>query len=458
MQNDSNSDGKNELLAYDGFYIRDHRGVMQPDVYEWASFMIEKYKFIHSERGNFVYSGTHYRPISDSEIEYLLSETTLNQAKPNHRAGFIKTLLSKAYKPMSFFDKSDGLINLENGIFDIRNDKLLPHTHEIFFNYCLDTKYDASATCDEWMAFLDRIFPDCDEFKIISAQIFGYILYGGDPWLHKAFVLYGEGRNGKSTFLHILQRLIGKNNFSSVSLSNINKPFSAVNLDGKLANIVGESPTDKINAEIFKEATSGGYITASKKYQDEYEFECQARFIFACNDFPKFGENTVGMQERLYFIPFNRYFEKHERDGNIKFKLETELPGILNWAISGLASLLEQKYLPDTDATQHLMDEYNVESDSVYAWAKEAIRRDDGIVAPRTSKDLYSIYRTFCDESGRHAVGINTFAKRFKKYLRFQSWFDETIMFNKEHKYYRYLSVAGSKQGSTLDVFSYAKH
>lgn len=447
-----------ELEKYDGFYYRDQRGNLQPDVYEWANYMIERYHFVHGAGGNYIYDKNFYRKISDSEIEFLLSYTTLERAKPTHRSGFIKTLLSKAFKPPEYFKLPDGKINLNNGIFDLKENKLIPHSSEYFFTYCLPIDYDPKAGCDGWLNFLANIFPDNLEYVIIIAQIFGYVLIGGDQWLHKAFVLYGEGRNGKSTLLHILQKLIGKNNFSSVSLSNINKPFSAVNLDGKLANIVGESPTDKINAEIFKEATSGGYITAAKKYQDEYEFECQARFIFACNELPRFGENTVGMQERLYFIPFKKYFNKNERDRNIKSRLETELPGILNWALMGLRMLLDNGYLPETSATVELMDEYNSEIDSVYSWAKEYITYDPTLSVPYSAKELYNMYKISMQNTGRHIVSDATFSKRLRKYLKSQGWFKESDMFDKMNKKYRYIVVGGVKKCDNLSQQSSFNH
>lgn len=437
-----------------GFYIKTKSGLI-PDYNGWSDYIKENYNFFTSNSGDYIYDKDiyHYRNITEIELFSILDQTTCGKALPNHYTNFIKALRGKSFRNDNFFNKNHKLINLKNGILNVETRELMPHSPKYFFNYCVPIEYDKDATCHEWMAFLDRIFPENGEFKIITSQIFGYILYGGDQWLHKAFVLYGEGRNGKSTFLHILQKLLGKNNFSSVSLSSLNKPFSVVNLVGKLANITGETPSDKINAEIFKEATSGGMLTGAKKFQDEFDFECNTRFIFACNEMPKFGENTIGMQERLYFIPFKQYFDKKERNGSIKLTLEKEMSGILNWALSGLEILLDERYLPETEASNQLMDDYNCENDSVYAWAKENIELSLDLTHRVKTGYLYNIYKSSISETGRHCVSDQTFYKRLRKFLKSLPSYIDNERYDKNNKLYRGLIVSSNNRLDQLSVF-----
>lgn len=438
----------------EGFYIRRGKKLV-PDYYGWANYFINKHKFFFSPSGFYIYDAglKHYRPTNKDEINFMLTEDTGSRVDPTHRELFIKTLFGLSYNMKAKFNENKPVINLKNGILNVATQELVPHSSNYFFTYCLPVEYNPAAKCDEWMAFLDRIFPQNSEYKMICAQIFGYILYGGDPWLHKAFVLYGEGRNGKSTFLSVLQSLIGHSNFSSVSLSNLNKPFSTYRLDGKLANITGETPSDKINAEIFKEATSGGLITAARKFEDEYDFECRAKFIFACNDMPKFGENTVGMQERLYFIPFMQYFEKSERRHDMKQVLTAELSGILNWALAGLAILLNERYLPETDATNQLMNEYNIESDSVYAWADEFLDIGENLHVRNKTTSLYNHYRVYAKDRGRHVVSDKSFGKRLKKYLKSCGKYVEDKHFDKNNKVYRGVAIKSTMEVSSSDYY-----
>ena len=157
---------------------------------------------------------------------------------PNHLDNFIKLTIAKSFDMEKSIFKADGLINIANGILDVKSQEIKPHSHQYFFKYILPHKYDPSAECPRFTRFLNFIFDNDPQYIDLTAEIYGYCLLGGNQFLHKSFVLYGSGRNGKSTWLEILQALLGYGNISSVSLANLTKPFSVVNLDGKLANIV----------------------------------------------------------------------------------------------------------------------------------------------------------------------------------------------------------------------------
>lgn len=416
------------LTKDDGFHFVTAKGP-SPDYYGWAKYFIESNKFFSFDGGFYIYDNErrHYRRISEREIDYRLTIDTKSVVKPNNRNNFIRTLTSSSYKVPNEMKPPDGYLNLKNGILDVKKNKLIEHDSSLFFTYCLPHNYDAKSRCDRWMKFLDDVFLDNTELKLVASQMFGYVLAGGHPWLHQAFVLYGEGRNGKSTFLEVLKALVGFDNFSSISLSNLDKPFSVVHLDGKLANIIEETPNDKINAEAFKTAIGGGHVVGAKKYEDEYQFKCNSRFIFACNEMPKFSENSTGLLERLYFLPFNAYFEEGKRDGNINNALAAELPGILNWALSGLSILLEERRIPVIQASRDTLDVYKSESDSVYSWCVEHISvSENGEIK---SRDLYNFYKQDTKDSGRHVVSDVTFFKRFKKYLKSIGSFKESESF-----------------------------
>lgn len=402
----------------DGFYIRGSKRWM-PDYYGWAKYFIDTNRFFSTDSGYYIYDNNKkfYRRVSELELDCRLTADTKDRVEPSHRNHFIRTLAAKCFKMPDQMRKTEGFLNLQNGVLDIKSGEIKPHDSNLFFTYCLPHAYDPKAKCHRWMAFLNEIFKGDEELKMVAAQIFGYVLLGGHPWLHQAFVLYGEGRNGKSTFLDMLRELIGMDNFCTVSLARLDHSFSVVQLDGRLANIVEETPNDKINAEIFKTAIGGGLVMGAKKYENEYQFKCEARFIFACNDYPKFGENSVGLHERLYFIPFKRFFSKAERNGNILNELRAELPGILNWALNGVSILEDERRLPVLDASTAVMEDYKIESDGVYAWATEAVIEAVNVEF-LSSKSAYDRYKKDSISSGRSPVSDMTFYKRIKKYIR----------------------------------------
>lgn len=436
-----------------GFYIDNKT----PDYYGWAKYFIDNNKFFSFDGGYYIYDNekTMYRRISEAEIDYRLTQDTMSKARPQDRNGFIRTLTSSSFKVPSEMTQIEGYLNLKNGTLDVKAGKLRPHDSNLFFTYCLPHNYEPSAKCDRWMKFLNDIFSGTEEMKIVASMIFGYVLLGGHPWLHQAYVLYGEGRNGKSTFLEILKYLIGYDNYSSVSLSKLNLPFSVIHLDNKLANIIEETPNDKINAEAFKTAIGGGHLQGSRKYENEYLFACQARFIFACNELPKFSEQSVGLQERLYFIPFKTYFEESNRNGNILNELKAELPGILNWALNGLNLLLDERRIPKTQASTEVLEQFKIESDSVHAWADEYLIFDADSKVETKARDLYRSYASDMNGTGRHTVSDMTFFKRLKKYLKTKKGFKNEFFLQRNSTYIGVYKINNASNQVALKIPNY---
>jgi putative DNA primase/helicase len=65
-----------------------------------------------------------------------------------------------------------------------------------------------TTTCPEWMEFLRQIFNEDAELIAFIQRAVGYCLTGSTAE-QCLFILIGSGANGKSTFLRVLQHLLG---------------------------------------------------------------------------------------------------------------------------------------------------------------------------------------------------------------------------------------------------------
>jgi len=101
--------------------------------------------------------------------------------------------------------------------------ELLPHSYKYMFKYCSPVEYSPTAECPLWEKFLMEVFNNNIELYDLAQRLFGYIIIGGRPFLHRAFCLYGNGRNGKSTFLDVLKAVLGKESYSVVSMAKLDK-------------------------------------------------------------------------------------------------------------------------------------------------------------------------------------------------------------------------------------------
>lgn len=397
---------------YQNTYSKDGIGT-KPDYNGMADYLNETFHIISHQSYAYYWENNQYKYLDYKHLRSLILTIGNGNVKPNHTDNFAKHTLDRAYNKHMLLKEADGLINCKNGILNIKTRNLISHNPKYFFKYILKHNYDSQAKAPEFEKFLKSVFETNPECIDITAELFGYCLLGNDPLFHKVFVLLGKGRNGKGTWQQILEALLGEENVSHLKLSQLDKPFSTVNLDGKLANISGETPNEKINAEILKTASSGEYIQAAHKGKPEYEFKCKARFIFACNEMPTFTETSVGLRERLFFIPFNKYIEESERDTNLANRIIfNEMSGILNFALDGLDRLLKRGHLPASIGHQETMEEFHIASDSVYDWFEDRVTYDDKMNELIPKERVYEFYKTYCDNTGRKPCNMNTFSKR----------------------------------------------
>jgi P4 family phage/plasmid primase-like protien len=366
---------------------------------------------VFDESGGYKYGDGFWSYVSDEYLKSMICSINTAHIQPSHIDNFAKIIRGFNYIKNFNFHSIEHKINVANGILDLQTYELTEHSKEYFFRWKLPVAYDPKAQCPLWMKFLDEVFQGDKTLVDASQLIFGYILMGGRPFFHKAFVLTGSGRNGKGVFIAILRAIIGRENWSNVSINALEKPFSAVMLDGKIANISEETPNDRLSSNTFKEAVGGGYLTMAKKYVDEYPGQVNARFVFACNEMPVFADNTEGCLDRLFFLPFNRYFTEGERDVFLEERIKSkELPGILNWAIQGMKILreMEMPRIEEPVPSLILKEQYKTESDTVYSWMLENLEIGDNL-GNESTKNLYASYNSCVLSAGKKPFNKNKF-------------------------------------------------
>ncbi len=398
------------------FYEITDKG-LRPKYRELAEHMWSKYSAVTDDSATYLYKDTHFEEISPQGLDALIYRKTGGIGSPAHLSQFAKFIRSNCYRKDFFDTQNEGFLNLSNGYLNVKTKELIPHDPEHRQTITLPTAFDPLATCHKWEAFLLQIFMGDESLCKLAKQVFGYVLLGGRPFLQKAFVLHGTGHNGKSTLIEIMQALIGENNFSSVSLKKLDTPFSVIMLKNKVVNLTEETPSETINAEAFKAAVGGAYMTAAHKGVDEFQMRCNARFIFACNQMPVMKDSSIGMLRRLVFLPFNYYIPDEMRDPEIGDKLKEELSGILNWALAGADEVLFSRKLNEVDAVDDLKEEYKRESDSVYEFFCDHIKLSSSDYISKA--ELWRRYREWCmDEGVINGVQQKTLTRKIREYAK----------------------------------------
>lgn len=391
-----------------------------PQYIEMALMLRTLNVFKEYDSGSYVYDKNYWRRISDTELSNYISRLNEGKYDVKHLDYFKKSIKTECF--CNELDENDlsshGYLNLNNGVLETSTGILHKHSNQFKFKSIIPINYNPDAKCPLFIQFLDEVMLGDPELIQLIQEMIGYILLGGKPFLHKAFVLLGNGRNGKSTLIDVIRAMLGDNNISNVPLNLLNKPFSTVQLNGKMANLVEETPSGEQNSEEFKAAVGGGIIMASNKGKDEFPLRVNARFVFACNEAPTFKDKKSSILDRLVIIPFNYYVPEDKRDFQLTEKLYAELEGILTWCIEGAIRVNKNRQMIKPKRTSDMLETFRNENDKIYSWFNESIQISTNSEDYVTSNQLYVYYRNDSENNGNKPYAKNNFLKGLYNILR----------------------------------------
>ncbi len=306
------------------------------------------------------------------------------------------------------------LINLHNGIFDLRKWCLVPHTPEVIFFSKVPITYSPEADCPQIKQFLSEVLSP-DMVPVVQ-ELFGYVLYRS-YFIKKAFIFVGEGDTGKSTLLSLLCAFLGESNVSGISLHRlVSDRFAGGTLYQKMANIYDDlSAKDIHDNGPFKIVTGGGVLSGEKKFMDHFMFKNFAKLIFACNKIPDIKQaDDDAYFLRWIVIPFSRIIEEDKKDRQLLQRMTTdkELSGLLNYALEGLQRLLSKQRFSYEKTTAEIKDEMMRSASTIARFASEMLLEASGEWL--TKDDMYHEYTSYCSRMKIPAASKQTFGSRLR--------------------------------------------
>jgi len=305
-------------------------------------------------------------------------------------------------------------INCMNGMLDLKEGSLIAHHPEFWSRIQINANFNLEADSDRWDQFLEEVFPEDAKKKEgelgkadMLQQFFGYCLLP-DCRFQKAMFLYGVGANGKSTALDSLIQVLGRDNTSSLSISDLGQRFKTQFLQGKMINIATETNTrDPIATEIFKAAIRGDGITAERKYGEPYMFNPTAKWLIAMNEAPVIPDKTYGFTRSVIVLEFKRRFKGKEIDPYLPEKLAAERDGIFTWAVFGLERVLKNNGFDLPGVVERESQEFMKTLNPVLLFAEEQL-----IVGPKQevgTTEIYDEYKKWCSDGGNRPLSRNKF-------------------------------------------------
>jgi putative DNA primase/helicase len=383
---------------------------------KFARYLLQSDNIIKLNGKLYIYRNGIYE-CGDEYIEAAMIEhiPTLNQSKRKEVLAYLNLLVTKesAVADANF-------IAFNNGVLDIVNDTFTDFSPEYIITNKIPHNYIPGAQSE----LLDRVMLKlaCGDETVLKLlyQAVGYTFYRRNE-LRKSFFLLGEKRNGKSTFLDMVQTLLGEDNVSNLDLCEIGSQFRTAELVNRLANI-GDDINDEwvSNTATFKKVVSGDVITVEKKGKDPFKLRSFAKFFFSANSLPRLGrgKDSSAVMDRLVVIPFDAKFSKQDADYDpfIKYKLREEvvIEALIVKAIPALKEVLaDQEFVQCERVTENLV-EFEKSNNPILEFFDEL---DEADYNNEPVKTVYQKYATFCLSNNLQALSALEFQKQMKKHF-----------------------------------------
>lgn len=369
----------------------------------------------------YLYNGAFWREIDRKALERFLGEAAAKMGTPTLEAEhfeFRKKLreqfLVTAYLPEPTTDEKTVLVNVKNGTLEISANgyELRPPAPKDFLTYQLPFLYDPQAKAPMFDKYLNRCLPDQDLQRVLS-EFFGWT-FTKHLKLEKALFLHGEGANGKSVMFEIINALMGKDNVTTMSISDLREEHNRALLVDKLLCYGSEIGANGMENDGFKTIVSNEQSRIRRKYGNPFTVKIHCKLAFNANELPPTREINEAFFRRFLIVPFNQTIPTTERDPLLASKIiDNELSGVFNWVLAGLDRLLNNGRFTAADASRDALDIYRKESDSVAMFVEEEGFEHDPL-ARTFLKEIYPQYRTFCQQNGFVPLSSKKVRKRFE--------------------------------------------
>ncbi|EAC6446954.1 DNA primase [Listeria monocytogenes] len=357
------------------------------------------------------------------DFAYMESESDIEKAFVKHlkatRGNRGKTnMLKEAEHLMPVlpeqFDVNKHFFNTQNGYIDLKSGRLNEHDRSKMFTKISHIEYTDKIDAPLWNSFLLDIFDHDKELIDYVQKAVGYSLTGSTSE-QVMFILFGNGRNGKSVFLDIINDVFGSysTNIQPQTIM-VKQQSSGANSDiarlhaARFVTTTEPNEGVRLDEGLIKQLTGGDKVTARHLYKDEFEFTPEFKIWMATNHKPIIRGRDDGIWRRLHLIPFTVKIPNHKVDKNLKYKLKGELTGILNWAVEGCLKW-QREGLKLPTAVERASNEYKSEMDVITAFIEDCC--ETGENKQINAKTLYETYREWAKDNGQYLMSSTKFGK-----------------------------------------------
>jgi putative DNA primase/helicase len=325
------------------------------------------------------------------------------------------------------WDTDPWLLGCKNGVVDLHTGEIRPGRPEDYIKTVAPTEWQGlDYPAPAWERFLSEIFNGDTHLVSYMQRLLGMALIGSSS--ECVFpILWGRGRNGKSTLLETLGYVLGdlagpieaemlldqgRNRRSGGPTSDI------MALRGKRlvwGSETGESR--RLNPGKIKWMTGGDSLTGREMYgKRQVSFKPTHTLFLLTNHRPQAPADDYALWQRIHLIPFTQSFVdnpnacgERRADHGLAERLKSEASGILAWLVNGALGY-QREGLNAPPVVLEATRTYQQEEDIVGRFIEERCNLRVG--AEVTAGGLYGAYQDWCEGNGLPSISNRKFSER----------------------------------------------
>jgi putative DNA primase/helicase len=305
-------------------------------------------------------------------------------------------------QPSWLDDRTTGtIVACSNGLLDVETRVLLPHDPHYFNVVSVPFPFDPTAPePSRWHKFLGELWPNETVPIDVLGEWFGYVISGRVD-LHKILLMVGPTRGGKGAIARVLAALVGRQNTAGPTLNSLGGDFGLAPLIGKSLAVISDARFAGRDSSIVVErllSISGeDKLTINIKFKEQWNGQLQCRLHVLSNELPKLGDASTAIVGRFVLLQTTRSWLGQE-DHGLEPALHAELPGILNFALDGLARLTRNDRFTHLPSAEEAIIAMRDLASPVAAFLRE--RCELGPDKEIATDDLYADYRMWAENAG----------------------------------------------------------
>ena len=277
----------------------------------------------------------------------------------------------------------------------------------------LPVKYDPKAPQPtHWLRFLsDLLYPE----DIPTVQEFiGYCLIPSNKG-QRMMVIKGNGGEGKSQIGVVLSRLFGCN-MKDGSIGKISENrFARADLEHILLCVDDDMRMEALRQTNYVKSivTAQGKMDLERKGKQSYQGWMFARLLaFSNGDLQALYDRSDGFYRRQLVLTTKEKPAGRIDDPDLAEKMKAEAEGIFLWAFEGLKRLAANNFkFTESQRTRDNREAVKRDNNNVFDFLESEgyirLKADCTI----SSKDLYEIYRMWCEENNLTPLKRRSFSE-----------------------------------------------